>query len=210
MANFQAFRDCLSTPLIEKSSVEPTKKTRKSRGKAGRKNAIKPISVTTEESNDAEEELAEFIDVSFTLLHKYDTADNSVPRHRNLRQSSPHPSNSHILNMAQHASSTNTIYTPTITQDRLQHPRFPSRTRNRQPNILLLPPHQPNNRRVPPPNFNNVHLNHHHTASSPIPDPQSRHRMRDLRPPLDTADISSFDSESGACEGVEEGMAYGR
>jgi hypothetical protein len=63
-ANFQTFRDSLSTPLIEKSSVEPKTKSRKTRGKSGRKTAIKPV---TEEPNDAAEELAEFIDVC--LLH---------------------------------------------------------------------------------------------------------------------------------------------
>lgn len=59
-SNFQLFRDCLSTPLIEKSSSTPTKKARKARN--GRKNAIKPV-MQTEEPNDAEE-LGEFIDVS--------------------------------------------------------------------------------------------------------------------------------------------------
>lgn len=58
--NFQLFRECLSTPLIEKSSLTPEKKSRKSRGNSRRKTAIKPV--TIEEPNDAEE-LAEFIDV---------------------------------------------------------------------------------------------------------------------------------------------------
>lgn len=58
--NFQLFRDCLSTPLIEKSSIKPAKKVRKAR--AGRKTAIKPVSDSTEEPNDAAE-LAEFVDV---------------------------------------------------------------------------------------------------------------------------------------------------
>jgi hypothetical protein len=62
-SNFQLFRECLSTPLIEKSSIAPTKKARKAR--AGRKTAIKPVSVSTaaEESNNAVE-LADFVDVS--------------------------------------------------------------------------------------------------------------------------------------------------
>jgi hypothetical protein len=64
-ANFQTFRDSLSTPLIETFSVEPKSKSRKTRGKSGRKTAIKPVSVVTEEPNDAAEELAEFIDVCF-------------------------------------------------------------------------------------------------------------------------------------------------
>ncbi|KAG4421432.1 hypothetical protein IFR04_005491 [Cadophora malorum] len=57
-SNFQLFRDCLSTPLIEKSTTTPAKKPRKAR--AGRKNAIKPV-IQAEEPNDAEE-LGEFID----------------------------------------------------------------------------------------------------------------------------------------------------
>jgi len=59
-SNFQLFRDCLSTPLIEKSTTTPAKKPRKAR--AGRKNAIKPV-IQAEEPNDTEE-LGEFIDVS--------------------------------------------------------------------------------------------------------------------------------------------------
>jgi hypothetical protein len=62
VANFQLFRECLSTPLIEKSSITPPKKGRKAR--AGRKTAIKSLSVSAaEEPNDAAE-LADFVDVS--------------------------------------------------------------------------------------------------------------------------------------------------
>ncbi|PMD67271.1 uncharacterized protein K444DRAFT_515846 [Hyaloscypha bicolor E] len=57
-SNFQIFRDCLSTPLIEKSAEQPVKSARKARG---RKTAIKPIKHEIEEPNDTEE-LAEFID----------------------------------------------------------------------------------------------------------------------------------------------------
>ncbi|KAH7369834.1 hypothetical protein BKA65DRAFT_561149 [Rhexocercosporidium sp. MPI-PUGE-AT-0058] len=63
-SNFQLFRDCLSTPLIEKSTSTPTKKARKARG--GRKNAIKPV-LQAEEPNDAEE-LGEFIDYLATEI----------------------------------------------------------------------------------------------------------------------------------------------
>lgn len=59
-ANFQVFRDCLSNPMIEKSSQQPAKKTRKARVR--RKTAIKPVEATIQEPNDAEE-LSEFIDV---------------------------------------------------------------------------------------------------------------------------------------------------
>lgn len=65
-ANFQILRDCLATPLIEKSTTEP-KKPKKARAKAGRKTVIKPVSAVPEESNDAEE-LADFIDASIPSL----------------------------------------------------------------------------------------------------------------------------------------------
>ncbi|CZT08379.1 hypothetical protein WAI453_007274 [Rhynchosporium graminicola] len=63
-SNFQLFRDCLATPLIEKSTNTPTKPPRKARG--GRKNAIKPVT-QAEEPNDAEE-LGEFIDYLATEI----------------------------------------------------------------------------------------------------------------------------------------------
>jgi hypothetical protein len=67
-SNFQIFRDCLSTPLIEKSSEQPTKKTRKARGNGRRKSATKPIEAEIGEPNGAEE-LAEFIDVCISYLN---------------------------------------------------------------------------------------------------------------------------------------------
>ncbi len=65
-ANFQIFRDCLATPLIEKSATEP-KKPKTARVKAGRKSVIKLVSAVPEESNDAGE-LAGFIDASLPSL----------------------------------------------------------------------------------------------------------------------------------------------
>jgi hypothetical protein len=65
-ANFQLFRDCLSTPLIEKSTEQPSK-TKKIRNKSGRKTAMKPVAVHKTENNDADE-LAEFIDVCSGFL----------------------------------------------------------------------------------------------------------------------------------------------
>lgn len=65
-ANFQLFRDCLSTPLIEKSSTTPPKKrVRKVRGAGRRKTAIPTPQDAGKDSNgpDDAEELAEFIDV---------------------------------------------------------------------------------------------------------------------------------------------------
>ena len=67
--NFHTFRDCLSTPLIENSTEQPSKKTQKAgKNRSGRKIALKPVSVDEhKETNDAAE-LAEFIDV-VSLLH---------------------------------------------------------------------------------------------------------------------------------------------
>ncbi|KAL3426450.1 YisB protein [Phlyctema vagabunda] len=67
ISNFELFRDCLSTPLIDQSIDGATKKTRKRKGN-GRKNAIKPVSAPAErEENDAAE-LAEFIDYIATEI----------------------------------------------------------------------------------------------------------------------------------------------
>ncbi|KAK0113723.1 hypothetical protein ONS95_013971 [Cadophora gregata] len=63
-SNFQLFRDCLSTQLIENSTTSTAKKPRRAR--AGRKNAIKPVN-QTDEPNDAEE-LGEFIDYLATEI----------------------------------------------------------------------------------------------------------------------------------------------
>jgi hypothetical protein len=60
-SNFQLFRDCISTPLIEKTTTLPSKKARNIRGNGRRKTAIKPV--TPVEDPDDSEELAEFIDV---------------------------------------------------------------------------------------------------------------------------------------------------
>lgn len=65
IANFETFRDCLSTAIIEKLAPVTPKASRK-RGGKGRKNEIKPIDrVSAEESqeNDAAE-LADFVEVS--------------------------------------------------------------------------------------------------------------------------------------------------
>lgn len=67
--NFQLFRECLSTPLIQKSTSNtntPVKQTRKARG--GRKNAIKPVVQAEEDSPNDAEELGEFIDVCSQVL----------------------------------------------------------------------------------------------------------------------------------------------
>lgn len=66
LSNFELFRDCLATPLIEKSAVEPSKEKRRRRAAAGgRRGAkiVKPVvSERQERENDAEE-LGEFVDV---------------------------------------------------------------------------------------------------------------------------------------------------
>jgi hypothetical protein len=64
--NFELFRDCLATPLIERSAAEPQKTPRKRKGGNGRKTSKLVDGSSAVERNDAEE-LAEFIDVSWTL-----------------------------------------------------------------------------------------------------------------------------------------------
>lgn len=70
--NFQIFRDCVATPLIEKSS-EPAKKKPRANGR--RKTAIKPVA-QNEECNDAAE-LAEFIDVNLPVFSRKDAETDS-------------------------------------------------------------------------------------------------------------------------------------
>ena len=60
--NFQIFRDCLATPLIEISTKESSTSSRKARGSGRRKTAIKPIA--KEPDTNKAEELADFIDVN--------------------------------------------------------------------------------------------------------------------------------------------------
>lgn len=86
-SNYQLFRDCLSTPLIEKSVTEVPKK--KKTRKYGRKTAIKPVSApAADEANDAEE-LADFIDVSVsgTLWSIY--LPNSILQQKSLKHCRP-------------------------------------------------------------------------------------------------------------------------
>ena len=64
ISNFQCFRDCFASLLIEKSAQELSRKGRKARQNGQRKMAIKPA---PQEPTDAEE-LAEFTDVSATAM----------------------------------------------------------------------------------------------------------------------------------------------
>ncbi|TVY91474.1 hypothetical protein LAWI1_G003256 [Lachnellula willkommii] len=108
--NFQLFRECLSTPLIEKSSTAPTKKVRKAR--AGRKTAIKPVaSAATEEADDAAE-LADFVDVSSKFLYRgfrILIKGILVSGYGNLHKSASRGPDTHVLNMAQYTFSTKPI-----------------------------------------------------------------------------------------------------
>lgn len=60
--NYETFRDCLSTPLMEKSLGEPTKMRRRKGGR-GRKNAIKAVVEVSDGNGNDAAELADFIDV---------------------------------------------------------------------------------------------------------------------------------------------------
>lgn len=63
--NFEIFKDCLSTSIIQK--LAPSGKRSKSKRVKGRKNEIKPV-VKDDEGNDAAE-LGEFIEVYITVRH---------------------------------------------------------------------------------------------------------------------------------------------
>jgi len=72
-ANFHIFRDCISTPLIEKSADSPAKARRKSRGNGTAKTVAKSMAAATttiSDNTDDAEELAEFIDVSLACAHQ--------------------------------------------------------------------------------------------------------------------------------------------
>ena len=61
--NYETFRDCLSTAIIQRLAAP--KRPERRRAAKGRKNAVKPLerSVKDEEEVDDVEDLAEFIDV---------------------------------------------------------------------------------------------------------------------------------------------------
>lgn len=77
-SNFELFRDCLSTPLIEKSLGEPQKKTKKRKSDKPNIGAITSVNNSAERNDDAAE-LGEFVDVSDMLellrksILKYDS-----------------------------------------------------------------------------------------------------------------------------------------
>jgi len=64
-SNYEAFRECLCGPIIEKSAITPTKPRKRKPGK-GRKTAIKPTERTDahdERNGDDVKDLADFVDV---------------------------------------------------------------------------------------------------------------------------------------------------
>jgi hypothetical protein len=70
-ANFELFRDCLSTPLIEKFAAKPPKARQWRKSSYGRKKSQVPtpdVSVENEDSKDAEE-LSDFINVTILIPH---------------------------------------------------------------------------------------------------------------------------------------------
>ena len=70
-ANLDILRDCILEPLIARSKIVPAKPQRKRQTR--RKKEIKPsppASSGVEEQDDAADELAEFVDVSFFVHTK--------------------------------------------------------------------------------------------------------------------------------------------
>lgn len=73
-SNFRVFLDCISAPLIEKCTSSPpltsnSKRKTRANAKAGRKTAIKPVSIDIHEANERGlkdvAELADFIEVVY-------------------------------------------------------------------------------------------------------------------------------------------------
>lgn len=75
ISTFRVFRDCLATPLIEKSADNQKSKKQSRKAKAGRRTFVKST-ISTEEPNDVEE-LAEFVDVCISLQHSEIHTDTS-------------------------------------------------------------------------------------------------------------------------------------
>ncbi|KAI9743226.1 MAG: hypothetical protein M1818_003072 [Claussenomyces sp. TS43310] len=74
-SNFQIFRDCLSTTLIEVFAITPTKPTRRRKGGNGRKTprvevSVDPLAAQASQGENDAEELAEFIDKKAKLKAK--------------------------------------------------------------------------------------------------------------------------------------------
>ena len=81
-SNFQTFRDCLATPLIQKSTQDTSLSKRGESRKGKKKTVSKPaIALPEEDLNDADE-LAEFIDVrhSPTACSLVNTTSTSPPK----------------------------------------------------------------------------------------------------------------------------------
>lgn len=79
-ANFDIFRDCLSTTIIQKLAPDAGGKGSTKRRVKGRKNEIKPVArvVKNEEANDAAE-LGDFVEVTMSLFrHLYRCANEGM------------------------------------------------------------------------------------------------------------------------------------
>jgi len=98
VANYEAFRDCLSELVLAKLSNTTEKRKRVK----GRKNEIKPVARPVESEDNAAEELGDFIDVSrkncFSAPSAADTV--AVSGKRDIRHSSRRPP---VFDLRQHS-----------------------------------------------------------------------------------------------------------
>lgn len=224
-ANFELFRDCLSTPLIDKFATKPPKSKGKRKSGHGRKKSqlqTSKISVENEDGKDAEE-LSDFINVSMSNARphsKHTDESQLVHRHRSIHHPPHQPPNPHLLNLHQQPLSPRPLHpTPSLLLRSL-HPASTRPLSNRHPHdlrpsplLLLLPLcHTPASRRFRPPRPRPLRLPlpHHHAPAPARPDQGPRGGLRDLSPPARPANLPPPGPARRAREGREEGLARER
>jgi hypothetical protein len=220
-ANFELFRDCLSTPLIDKFATKPPKSKGKRKSGHGRKKSQLPtseIGVENEDGKDAEE-LSDFINVSMSNVHphsKHTDESQIVHRPRSIHLLPHRPPHPHLLNLHQYPLSLRPLHpTPSLLLCSL-HPASTRPLSNRHPHdlrpsplLLLLPRHTPASRRFRPPRPRPLRLPlpHHHAPAPARPDQGPRGGVRDLSPRARPAHLPPPDPARRAREGGEEGLA---
>ena len=223
-SNYEVFRDCLSTIIVEKSNERSRQPSKRKSYKARRNNhnvkkdtTSKTDSTPPPPARANPEDLADFVDVHLPLLVRVlyrraytNTAYSlTVPRLRNLPLPPPIPPNPQLHS----------------------NPRRPNPPHNPLPNAPPLP--SPANPLTHPPPNSARHPNRlrpprrpaRHPRNPPLAAPErlrgrrdrrparmgnhENRRVRDLRARLDPAVISPSDPPRGARKGGQEGVACG-
>lgn len=229
-SNYEAFRDCLSGPIIQKSALPPPARPRKRKAPkptGGRNRTHQATAESTDgpdEPNGSDaEDLADFIDVPTPRLHLHhplhpfvspsspsltnERINNPVPRHRNLHLPASRPARPLPHNPTNHPLPARSLQRPPPGP----HPRHPPNPtpplRPRLASLLrppprpLLPPH------LPGPHPSRLHRPRHRAATALV---QHAHvALRDLPPRLDPADVPPSDPQAGARQGGEAGVVRG-